>query len=116
MNAEERATWHMLLNAAQSVDRQHTRKRLREAAIAYANAVKSRQQYDTERNRQEYAIKSARSGYYQQMTGIGPMFGGTVKTAWRAPTKEAALAEKMRFPTVASVGCRVVALTPIRKL
>ena len=43
MNAEERATWHMLLDAAQRVDHgQATRRRLREAAIRYANAVQNR--------------------------------------------------------------------------
>ena len=41
MNAEERATWHMLLDAAQGVDHgPKTRKRLREAALAYADAAR----------------------------------------------------------------------------
>ena len=43
MNAEERATWHMLLDAAQQTDHgQASRKRLRDAAIRYANAVLNR--------------------------------------------------------------------------
>ena len=42
MNAEERATWHMLLDAAQKVDHgASTRKRLRAAAIRYAEAVRN---------------------------------------------------------------------------
>lgn len=41
MNAKERAAWNVLLDAAQRTDHgQNTRKRLRKAAIAYADTVR----------------------------------------------------------------------------
>lgn len=43
MNAEERSAWMTLLDAAQRADHgRATRKRLRAAAIRYANAVANR--------------------------------------------------------------------------
>ena len=42
-DAEERAAWHILLDAAQRCDHgQYTRRRLRNAAIQYANAIMNR--------------------------------------------------------------------------
>jgi hypothetical protein len=55
----------------------------------------------------EFVVRGLSKTYYQQMTGIGPMFGGTKKQAFRFKTQWQLASVMSTWPITASVGCTV---------
>lgn len=54
------------------------------------------------------------ANYYVKMTGIGPLYGGTRKTATRFNSKREAELEILGFGTIASVMANAVKLKPTK--
>jgi len=62
--------------------------------------------------KRKWAIQEGKKkNYFRFMTGIGPCFGGTKKTAMTFPTKLEAECQINDFPVFASVMCKAVKLS-----